>query len=164
MAYTQLSAKDGGGTLRQFLADVVSGNYFARIKMLWGAEGAVNEVANASPMPVTPRDSTGLEYTAPEMNPENAVYFIPAVSIVSGGQAVAFTDTSASSSAITGTNVVLTATQPCFVRQGATAVVDTDTYIPANVSRPMRITSGVVISVIKPTGGTDGTLYISVIG
>lgn len=166
MAYTDLEIKDGVGTIRAFVSDVISGKYFQRVKMQWGAQGTVTEVANATPMPVTPRDSSGVELAAPELSPEDSVYFLPAVSLVSTGHKIDFGAASAAGAVITGTLVVLTATQPCFIRQAVSpaALVDTDTYLPANVSRPFRITSGNRIAAIAPTGGTPGTLYVSVIG
>ena len=34
-------------------ADLVSGVYYQRVKMLWGADGAVNDTSAAAPLPVT---------------------------------------------------------------------------------------------------------------
>ena len=82
---------------------------------------------------------------------------------------VAFTATSASSTAITGRKVgdalkgyvLLYATQDCHIRStsGSSTAVTTDTFLPANIQVPYFISSDNIISVIRSS--IDGTLNIS---
>ena len=80
-------------------------------------------------------------------------------------QSVAFTATSASSTAISAgldpAYVLLYATQDCHIRStilGSAALI-TDTFVPSNTQTPFYITPGNIISVIQDT--TSGTLHIS---
>lgn len=78
-------------------------------------------------------------------------------------QSVAFTGTSAQSTAFQGATSVIqiVATAACFVAIGAspTAAANTSMYVPANVPVMIGVVGGQKLAVIQATG--TGTLYIT---
>lgn len=76
------------------------------------------------------------------------------------GQVVAFTGTSAQSTAITATVIDLTATEDCFIAIALSpaAAANSDYFMPKNSTYRFPMTTGHKVAVIQAT--TGGNLYI----
>lgn len=94
---------------------------------------------------------------------------LPCAPLSQGGdsQQVAIVSGSTASAVISARRIIVSCTQPCFIRRGInpTAVnTGADRYLVSDAPYVLKIEAGDKVAVIKPSGGVDGVAYITPIG